>query len=483
VTASDHGPRERPSLDPRDWDAFAELWHAEVDALVGYLRRRPTEPVWRPVPEAVKAWTRAPAPQEGIGAEAAWRELATMILPYATGNAHPRFWGWVHGAGTAGGILAETAAAAMNANCGGRDHAAIYVERQVVGWFRDLFGLPSGAGGLMLSGTSMATLAALAVARNRGSGHDVREDGVGDGPRAMVYASAESHASVRKAVELLGLGRRSLGLVPVDRAFRMDVASLERRVREDRAAGARPIAVVATAGTVNTGAIDELAAIADLCAGEGLWLHVDGAFGALIALSPSLRPRLAGIERADSIAFDFHKWLHAPYDAGCLLVRDGTALQETFATGAAYLGTGEALAGGAPWFSDLGPELSRGFRALKVWFTIKEHGLARLGETIEDNCRQAAYLAERVAATPGLELLAPATLNIVCFRAHPPGAADIDALNLRIVASLQRRGLAAPSTTRILGAIAIRVNLTNHRTTLADLDALIAHVRALAAER
>ncbi len=314
---------ETPSLDPDDWDAFAHAWHREVDALVAYLRAGPGGPVWRPVPDAVKEWTAGLAPRAGRDLAAIVREVHDNLLPYATGNGHPRFWGWVHGSGTAGGVVAEMIGAALNANCGGRDHAAIYLERQVVGWFRDLFGLPGTAGGLLLSGTSMANLVALVLARNRGLGHDVRADGVGQGPRAMIYASAEAHVSVRKAVEFLGLGHRSLGTVPVDPEFRIDVDALARRVATDRAAGRRPIAVVATAGTVNTGAIDDLGAVGALAAREGLWLHVDGAFGAAIALVPDLAPRLAGIAAADSIAFDFHKWLHVPYDAGCLLVRDG----------------------------------------------------------------------------------------------------------------------------------------------------------------
>ncbi|MSP82745.1 MAG: cytochrome D ubiquinol oxidase subunit I [Alphaproteobacteria bacterium] len=479
------GDPDLPTLDPEDWDAYARSWHAQVDALIAHLRVRSAGPVWRPVPDALKRWASAPAPLEGVGIDAALREVRERLLPFATGNAHPRFFGWVHGSGTVGGAIAEMTAAALNANVGGRDHGAVYLERQVVGWFRDLFGLPQAAGGLLLSGTSMGNLVALALARNRGSGHDVRDEGVGQGPRAMVYASTQAHDSVRKAVEFLGLGRRSLGSVAVDGDFRLDTSALGRRIEADRTAGLRPIAVVATAGSVNTGAIDDLAAVADLCSRHGLWFHVDGAFGALIALVPDLRSRLTAIERADSIAFDFHKWLHVPYDAGCLLVRDGSALAESFATVAAYLGTGDALAGGAPWFADLGPELSRGFRALKVWITIKEHGLARLGAKIAENCAQARHLADRIAATPGLELLAPVGLNIVCFRACPPGkdAADLDRLNLHIVATLQERGLAAPSTTRVGEATAIRVNLTNHRTRRADLDALVVDILAIAAER
>ncbi len=265
----------------------------------------------------------------------------------------------------------------------------------------------------------------------------------------------------------------------------LDVDALRATIAADRAAGLQPFAIIATAGTVNTGAIDPLAEIATIAAEEGLWLHVDGAFGALAILAPEHRHRLAGIDRADSLAFDFHKWLHVPYDAGCLLVRDGEEHLAAYSTRPVYLaGHERGLAAGEPWFCEFGPELSRGFRALKVWATIKEHGLERLGAMIAKNCRQAAHLAARVTATPGLELLAPAELNIVCFRVRPAdlAAAAIDQLNGDIVVALQERGIAAPSTTRIDGSLAIRVNITNHRTETSDIDLLIDSIIDLAGE-
>jgi glutamate/tyrosine decarboxylase-like PLP-dependent enzyme len=375
----------------------------------------------------------------------------------------------------------------MNANVGGRDHGAVYVERQVIEWCRELFGLPVGASGLVVSGTSMATLIGLTVARNERAGHDVRREGLGaNGARLTAYASAEAHGSVARALEILGLGRESLRAVPVDDGLRMDVGVLNDTIDEDLAAGRRPFCVVATAGTVNTGAIDDLAPIAEVCADKELWLHVDGAFGGLAMLSERLRARLAGIEKADSIAFDFHKWMHVPYDAGCILIRDARAHRKAFSARQDYLaGSSRGLAGGSPWFCEYGPELSRGFRALKVWFTLKEHGVRRLGAKIEENCRQAQYLAERVTAAPALELMAPVDLNIVCFRFSPPGArtGDLDRINEDIVADLQENGVAAPSTTRLGGALVIRVSLTNHRSRIADLDVLIDSILELGAAR
>ena len=470
------------TLDPQDWDGFRELCHGMLDEALDFLRQARERPVWTAVPEAVKAKLREPLPAEPQGAAKVCDDFRRLVLPYATGNTHPRFFGWVHGSGTPGGMLAEMLAATMNTNLGGRDHAPVYVERQVIEWCRQIFGFPEGASGLLVSGTSMATLIGLTVARNHKAGGDPRQSGLSDrGGRLVAYSSEQAHGSVAKALEILGLGRDSLRPVQANAAYRMNPKALKQAIEADRQAGLRPFCVVATAGTVNTGAIDDLATVADICAEHGLWLHVDGAFGAAIMLSETLKPRLAGIERADSLAFDFHKWLHVPYDAGCVLLRDGALHREAFASKQDYLAAApRGLAGGEPWFCEYGPELSRGFRALKVWFTLKEHGTRRLGRKIEDNCRQAKYLAKLVTQHPLLELMAPVPLNIVCFRFAPPGATaeTLDRINGEIVADLQESGVAAPSTTRLKGALVIRANITNHRCRQEDLDVLLAAVVA-----
>ncbi len=475
------------SLDPADWEAFAKLAHQLLDQALTYLRTVGERPVWQPVPEDVREALRAPLPVVGQGAEATAAEALRSILPYPTGNIHPRFFGWVHGSGTAGGLLAELLAATMNANLGGRDHGAVYVERQVIDWCRQLFDFPGGTSGLLVSGTSMATLIGVAVARHHLAGCDVRADGVAAAPKRLVgYASREAHSSVTRAFEILGLGRHALRSIPVGADHRIDVQQVERAIAADRRLGFQPFCVIGTAGTATTGAIDDLTGLADLAAEHGLWLHVDGAFGALATLSPALKPRLAGIERADSLAFDFHKWLHVPYDAGCILVRRGEVHQAAFAFHADYLQRARrGLAGGEPWFCDLGPELSRGFRALKVWFTLKEHGTRRLGQAICANCRQAEYLATRVLEQERLQLMAPVALNIVCFRVRGGdlAAADTDRLNAAIVADLQESGIAAPSTASLPKGLAIRVNLTNHRTVEADLDRLLEAVLELGERR
>ncbi len=469
------------SLDPEHWDTFRAQAHAALDHALDNLQQVRERPVWQVVPEAVKQELAAFTFDEPAGTAQTLADVERLILPYATGNIHPRFFGWVQGSGTPGGVLATALAASMNSNVGGRDHGAVYVERTVVDWARRVFGLPEGAGGMLLSGTSMATLVALGAARTVKAGFDVREDGLRTGPELVVYTSTAAHMSVEKACELLGLGRRSLVRIPVDDHDRMDVRALDLQIAADLAAGRQPFCVVATAGTVDAGAFDDLQAISAVCHAHQLWLHVDGAFGAWLRIVPEQAHQVAGIELADSLAFDFHKWLHVPYDAGCVLVRKRAHLEQTFAAPVSYLARGaRGLAGANPWFCDLGPELSRGFRALSVWFTLREHGSRRLGEKVLENCRQAQYLAAHAPSQPHLRVMAPVASSVVCLRFMPEGLSDdvLDALNADIVADLQEHGWAAPSTTRRHDHVVIRVNITNHRTRLEDLDALLHFITA-----
>jgi glutamate/tyrosine decarboxylase-like PLP-dependent enzyme len=401
------------------------------------------------------------------------------VLPFATGNIHPRFWGWVMGTGTPFTALAEMLAAGLNPNVGGFDDGASLVEDQVLAWFKEVMGLPSEASGLFVSGGSMANLVGLAVARHARAAFDVRLKGQGAAPRPMrVYASTEVHSSVPKAMELLGLGREALRLVPVGSDYRIHLAALERMIAEDRQQGAAPIALVGSAGTVNTGAIDDLPALAAIARREGLHYHVDGAVGALAALSPDLRPLLRGMEEADSLAFDPHKWGHFPYEAGCVLVRDPEAHRAALSTAAAYTAPlPGGLASRHERFADRGPQLSRGFKALKVWMGLKATGTERLGRLIRQNVEQARYLAERVRKHEELELLATGPLNIVCFRYRgKPARPDADALNRAVLVELQESGAAVPSGTVLEGRFAIRVCINNHRTRKADLDLLVDEV-------
>ncbi len=474
------------TLDPvgaEGWAEFRALAHRVLDEALDFTEKVRERPVWQPVPAESALRVAGELPQEGTPLEALCTEVTETILPYATGNVHPRFLGWVHGSGQPGNLLAEMLASAMNANCGGRDHGAIYVERQVLEWCRQLFGFPEGTSGLLVSGTSMGNLIGLAVARNEAVA-GMRAAGVGAmRGRLTVYASSEVHDSVAKALELLGLGAEALRRVAVTDAFGMDVTALRERIREDRAAGLQPMCVVGCAGTVNTGAFDGLEELAAVCREEGLWFHVDGAFGGLCRMSEAKRGLVRGIELADSLAFDFHKWMHVQYDAGCVLVRRAGAQYAAFSMRPPYLAHASGgLGGGMEWPCDLGPELSRSFRALKVWFAFRENGVRKFGALIEQNCALAEYLGERVVRETRLELMTPVTLQIVCFRVKWEGAseAELDARNERLLIWLQESGVAAPSSTRIGGRFAIRVNVTNHRTRREDLDVVVGKVLELA---
>ncbi len=475
-------------LDPEPWDDLRALAHRALDDTFDALRDRRAAPAWQAMPAAVRAALAVdPLPLAPEDAADVYAEFVASIAPYAVDNRHPRFFGWVHGAGTAVGVLAEMLAAGMDANVGGRDHAAVEVERRVIRWWCEIFGFPASASGVLTSGSSMANLIAILVARRSVAGPAVRTDGVADAGSLRGYASSEVHSSVARAFDVAGLGSAALRAVAIDARRRIEVGALRAAIDADRAMGAVPFCIIGTAGSAGTGAVDDLAALADLAREEGLWFHVDGAFGALAQLAPAERAHLAGIERADSIAFDLHKWLHVPYDAGAVLVRDGALHAATFADHAPYLNrTARGTAAGEPWFTDFTPELSRGFRALKVWFTMKTYGLDRFGALIAAQCAMARALGERIAQTPPLELLAPVTLNIVCFR-YAPTALDEparDALNAAIAIDLQERGIAVPSTTRVDGRLALRLNVMNHRTTPDDLsatlDAVLAAGRSLA---
>jgi aromatic-L-amino-acid decarboxylase len=468
--------RER-TLDPADWDELRALAHQMVDDMLTHLETVRERPVWQPMSAEARARFNQPLPEQPEGAQAAYQAFVEDVLPYPLGNIHPRFWGWVIGTGTPVGALAEMLAATMNPNLGGADHAANQVERQVIAWCKALVGFPAEASGLLVSGGSMANFVGLTVARNTQAGYDIRREGVGAAPRPMTfYASTEVHSSNIKAVELLGLGQDALRLISVNDEYRIDLDALQEAIAADRAAGCQPLCVIGCAGTVNTGAFDDLNALADICARERLWFHVDGAFGALAALSPDSRPLVAGMERADSLAFDLHKWMYMPYEVGCTLVRAEEAHRQAFSLTPDYLvHATRGTAAGSPWFSDYGVQLSRGFRALKVWMSLKAHGAAAYRAMIQQNIDQARYLSGLVDDHPNLERLAPTSLNIVCYRYVEPGLSDeqLDDLNTELLIQLQEQGIAVPSGTVLQGRYAIRVANTNQRSRREDFDLLM----------
>jgi glutamate/tyrosine decarboxylase-like PLP-dependent enzyme len=431
-------------------------------------------------------------PESGLPIEEVMAFVREHVLTHPFGNSHPRFFAFINATADPVGTVADYLASAMNPNCWGGDHAAIHVERQVVRWLAEILGLPGSAEGILTSGGSMANFTALAAAR-RASAPTVREDGLAGAPRLVVYASDQVHNCVDKAVDLLGIGLRQLRKVPTDERFRIRVDRLRAAVETDREAGLLPAIVVGNAGTVNTGAIDPLEELADLCARESLWFHVDGAYGAMATISPALRPLFRGIERAHSVATDPHKWLYVPYEAGAALVRDAGRLADAFRKPAEYLvQDADSPVNGPVSFNDRGPELSRSFKALKVWMGLKRHGRSGYARAIEHDVAMARWLAEALTGRSDFELLAEPELSIVNFRYHPAGAgldeASLDRLNRRIVNRLVGSGGFFLAPTILKGRTSMRVAIVNFRTTEADLGALVdeaaqAGREVLAAER
>jgi len=478
------------TLDPRDWESMRQLGYRMVDDMMDTLENVRERPVWQHAPDQVKAHFNQPLPLDPQPPEEIYAEFLNYVLPYPIGNIHPRFWGWVFGTGTPFGALADFLAAGMNTNSGDLDnHSAIHVEKQVIDWLKTLLDFPVSASGVLTSGCSAANLIGLTVARNVMCGFDIRREGNQTLSRKMVmYASQEIHSSIQKAVEIFGLGSGSLRYMPTTEDYQIDLNVLTKAIASDRADGMLPFCIVGAAGTVNTGAFDDLEALADICEQENLWLHVDGAFGAWAALAPRAKYLVAGMDRADSLAFDLHKWMYIPYEVGCVLVRDAESHRDTFALSPAYLGRegeGRGLTGGdLPWFTDYGFRLSSRFRSLKVWMSLKEHGSRKYGRLIQQNIDQARYLAELIETSPELTLEAPVPLNIVCFRytRHGLGDTALDALNKEIIVELQEQGIAVLSGTTIRGKYVLRAAHTNHRSRREDFELLVREVIRIGGE-
>jgi aromatic-L-amino-acid decarboxylase len=476
--------RPEETLDPEDWASMRALGHIILDDAMDYIETIRDRPVWQHAHPHVKAHFVGPPPADPRAAEDVYREYVQYILPYQIGNSHPKFWGWVAGSGTVMGMYAGLLAASTDALSGVSSYISNnYVEMQVLDWCKAMLGYPPSAGGILTSGCSASNLIGLAVARNTMAGFDIRNRGMQNAPKKMtLYCSDEAHSSVQKAVELLGFGNDALRRVPVNGSMQMDLAALETAIRNDRENGFLPVCIIGGAGTTNTAAIDDLNALADICAREKTWFHVDGAFGAWAAIAPKYKHLVAGMERADSLAFDLHKWMYLQYPIGCVLIRNAEDQRRAFSLSPTYLAHGEGERGmtgiDVPWLSDLGFELSRGFHALKAWMTIREAGTAKFGRIIQQNIEQANHLARLIEAAPELELALPVSLNIVNFRYLRPGLDDagLDRLNKEIEVELQESGVAVPSTVVLRGKKYLHVAVTNHRSRYEDFDLLVREV-------
>ena len=435
------------------------------------------------MPDDVRARLQTSLPMDPAPLDEVYGEYRENVATYAMGNVHPRFWGWYMGASNFTGALGDFLAAVEGSNLGGGNTGAAQVEQQVVDWLKEIAGFPKSASGTLTSGGSMANLVAHTVIRNLAAGYDVRKEGIAGLKKPLrFYASDQVHSCHQKALETLGLGAKALVEVASDDHQRMRIDALEAAIKEDRANGLQPACVIGTAGTTNTGAIDDLTAIADICEREGIWFHVDGCIGGVLRLAPDHAHLVAGIERAGSVAIDPHKWLHTPFEAGAVLIKDPEAHFATFEMHGPYLQLQERGMIAGKFLADYGLELSRGFRALKIWMAFKEQGSAKFGRLIAKDIGLARYMAGKIEAHSLLELFAPVDLNIVCFR-HV--AADEDAsrvLNTEIMLRLQERGLAVPSDTTVQGKHGLRCAFNNHRTRREDIDGFLDDVLRIANE-
>ncbi|GAA6206980.1 aspartate aminotransferase family protein [Cognatishimia sp. WU-CL00825] len=462
------------SLDPQDWDTFRAEAQALLDHCIDQMQQAGERP-WRPMPEDLQAQYSI-----GQGGDVMAR-LRRDVLPYHAGNTHPKYWGWVQGSGLATDVTAGMVTAVMNSNCGGRNHGANYMERAVIDWTRQKMGMPDTASGVLVTGTSQATVLGFAAARLRALGAEVRKTGHGE-VQLTCYAGQGVHNATRKAMELLGIGSDNIRRVPLVDG-QMDVAALRALVAEDRAAGARPFLVVGTAGSVDFGLFDDFNALADFTEEEGLWLHVDGAFGAWTRLAePPYRGLSDGIGRADSIALDFHKWMYVGYDCGLVLIRDEAEQRAAFAARPVYLrGKSRGVASGDPWFCDYGVDLSRGNRALKVWLALETYGEAAFSAAITHNCELAKVMAAEVLGADHMALAMPPVSNVCVFTARADlNAAAQSELNTRIALDLQESGDAVFSTTMVGEVEMLRAAIVNHRSTKADIVSAVAAVAARA---
>lgn len=482
------------SLDPHDWEEMRRLGHRMVEEMMDYLQQVRERPAWQKISgEALEA-LQQPLPQHPQEAASVYEDFVSQVLPYNLNNIHPRFWAWVQGCGTPFGMLADMLASGMNPNLAIGDHSPVYVEHQVLNWSKELFGLPPSASGLLTSGASIANITALIVARNHFNSQIKQKGLQAVAGQLVLYGSSETHNCLIRGVEVIGIGSENFRKAPVDANYRVRIDVMKEMIRKDRAEGYIPFCIVGNAGTVNTGAIDDLEALAQIAAQEGLWYHIDGAFGAIPQICPGFDEVRKGLARADSLAFDFHKWFYMNYEVGCVLIRDAAAHRAAFTSSVDYLLQHErGVSGGPDPFSHYGMELSRGFKALKVWMLLKEHGVAGFARQVSQNLAQAQYLGQLVTESPELELLAPVSLNIVCYR-YKPGALpasgantlngsgsgrsdtdeqELNRLNKEILMRLQEEGIATPSYTLLDGRYAIRVAITNHRSTREDFEILV----------
>lgn len=468
------------TADPQDWEEAENLSHKMINDMFTYLKNIDDEPAWRPMSDEVKNSFKTNVPLEGGDLNEIYNEFKKNIFPYPKGNTSPRFWGWVTGSGTLSSIYADLWSAIMNTNAGAGEHSAIHVEQQVLNWMKEILGYPKDASGILAGGTSVGNLIALTVARNSFMDSNIKLKGLSEVNNPLVfYCSTETHNSVQKAVEIIGIGSFYLRKIDVDDNYQIKMDKLKEAINEDRKNNLNPVCVIGNVGTVNTGAVDPVNELVELCKKEKLWLHIDGAFGIFAKLIDSFKDELKAVEQADSVAFDLHKWMYLTYEVSCILIKNEELHKDTFSTPAVYLSKFEEGASAVTVaYGDYGVQLSRSFRALKIWFFLKEQGLKKYAMLVQKNLNQAKYLEDKIKQYDKLELLAPVKMNVVVFRYLKDNLSveELNELNKKIIMTLQVKGIALPTHTLLKGRLGIRLAIVNHRSRFKDFDFLVENV-------
>jgi len=465
------------TLDPKNWSEIRSIGHEMIDDIMDYLENIRERPVWNKMPDDAKNFLNNRLPQDPQSIRSVYDEFKKFIFPYAKGNIHPRYFAWVQGAGTPFGVLADMLASTMNPNVTIGEHAAMYVDQEVVNWCKEIIGFSSTASGILLSGGSMANITALCVARNHQLNKAIRRKGLYASDKKLVlYCSVGTHSCIEKAASILGLGEDSLRKISVNGSHQINVDELEKVIQKDLEDGYAPFCIVGNVGAPNTGAIDPLPELLAISGKYKLWLHIDGAFGALAKLVPEYAETLKPLEKVDSIAFDLHKWMSMPYEIGCVLFKNAEAHRNSFAISPSYLKREDrGLASGPDPINNYGFELSRNFKALKVWMSLKEHGIKKFANIIRQNIAQAFYTGELIEKERNLELITPVTFNVVCYRYKNDGLTEEqkNQLNSEIIIQLQEQGIASPSSTILDEKLVIRLCIVNQRSKKADFEKLI----------
>ncbi len=469
------------TLDPEDWEATRKLGHKMLDDMLTHLQNVRSEPSSPPSQNAIKGIC-VPLTQDGEGEEKVYEVFQQNILPYTMPITRPWFWGVVAGTGTPYGMLAEMLRAGMN---GAQEalFAEAYVHKQVIKWIKEMLGFPEEASGVLVSGGSEANFTGLAVARNAKADVDMKAKGVQELSRRMtLYCSDETHHCLERSVELLGLGNEALRWIPTDNDCKISLDALEKAIEDDRKRNNHPFCIIGCAGTVNSGAFDDLKALATLAKKENMWFHVDGAFGAWVKISKTHRHLVNGMEDADSLAVDLHKWMCMPYSIGCTLVKDRRAHYSTFVYGheARYLKSAfDQVEDSMINPHNLALPLSRNFASLKAYMLLRAYGRNKYSNVIQQNINQTNYLAELIRKEPQMEITAPVVSNIVCFRYRPKGLSELELekLNKLIYSNLSQRSFFIVSDTTIKGMYMLRACNVNHRSKKKDIDFLVNEVK------